>query len=381
MNKQRISAILCLVLAMAIAFVAGREFLAVRQADNLIPSPGVSEIKMLSEYFPALAGTRADTSIYVMRGTEPGGSMLILGGTHANEPAGYLSAVTFLESGTVENGTVFVIPRACNSGFTHNDAQEGSPQYLHITTKSGERKFRYGSRAANPLDQWPDPDIYVHAASGQRLSGSETRNLNRAYPGRSDGTLTEQTAYAIVQLIKQEGIDLTFDLHEASPEYPVINATVAHEKAMSIASNGLFELQFAGISMSLEPSPTNLHGLTHRELGDYTDTYPLLMETANASQGRLRGATTEELALTGIDSFYVKSQALGFVYVPYDDSGHPIEERVGRHLQGILEYSQAFNNQFADKPITYSGVPTYNDLFVSADPAMLGGAQLGQYLN
>ncbi|HAZ20721.1 MAG TPA: succinylglutamate desuccinylase, partial [Clostridiales bacterium] len=60
---------------------------------------------------------------------------------------------------------------------------------------------------------------YIHAGSGQQLSGSETRNLNRCYPGRPDGNLMEKTAYAIVQLIKNEGVDLTFDLHESSPEY------------------------------------------------------------------------------------------------------------------------------------------------------------------
>lgn len=52
-----------------------------------------------------------------------------------------------------------------------------------------------GSRASNPVDQWPDPDVYVHAASGQQLSGSETRNINRAYPGRPDGNPTEQAAF------------------------------------------------------------------------------------------------------------------------------------------------------------------------------------------
>lgn len=71
-----------------------------------------------------------------------------------------------------------------------------------------------------------------------------------------DGTLTEQVAYAITTMIKEEDINLTFDLHEASPEYPVINATVSHEKGMSVASVGLMELQFQGIAMALEPSPS-----------------------------------------------------------------------------------------------------------------------------
>lgn len=380
-SKQVISASLCLLVALGIAAFTGKNFLDVRKPDEIKPGPGVTGTKMLSDYFPGIKGTNGDTPIYVMEGSEPGGKMMILGGTHANEPAGYLAAVTFVETGVVEKGTVYVLPRACNSGFTHNDPQEGSPQYLHFQTASGERQLRYGSRAGNPIDQWPDPDVYVHAASGQRLSGSETRNLNRAYPGRPDGTLMEKTAYAIVQLINTEGINLAFDLHEASPEYPVINATVSHEKGMSVASIGMLELQMAGIAMSLEPSPTNLHGLSHREWGDYTDAVPLLMECANASQGRLRGATNEALALTGKDKCYVLSQKLGFLYVPYDETGHPIEERVGRHLQGVKEYSKAYSDQYPGQEITYSGVPGYEELFTGADPANLGGPQLAKFLN
>ena len=125
------------------------------------------------------------------------------------------------------------------------------------------------------------------------------RNINRAYPGVKDGTLTEQIAYAITNMINTLDIDMEMDLHEASPEYPTINATVAHERAMNMASMGILELQMAGINMSLEPSPVSLHGLTHRELGDHTNTLALLMETGNPAQGRLHGKIDEALILTG----------------------------------------------------------------------------------
>lgn len=382
MKKNVITGAICLVLALAIATVTGINFLEVRELGEIVPGPGVTEVKMLSEYFDGIEGTNGDTEIYVMEGKNPGGKVLILGGTHGNEPSGFMTAITFIENAVIEEGTVYVIPYTNRSGLTHNDPQEASPQYINFTNKSGEtRTFRYGSRATNPIDQWPDPDVYVHQASGQTLSGSETRNINRAYPGVANGTLTEKVAYAITTMINEEKVDLTFDLHEASPEYPVINATVSHEKGMSVASVGVMELQFAGISMALEPSPVNLHGLTHRELGDYTDTIPLLMETANASQGRLRGATNEALALTGIDKAYVKSAQLGMLYVPYDESGHPIEERVGRHLQGIIEYTKAYSEQYADAPVSFTGIPGYAELFTDSDGSDLGGARLGQYLN
>ena len=382
MKKNKITAAVCLVAALAVATVTGMNFTSLKtNLGEIKPSDNMKEVKMLSEYFDGIKGSNIDTEVYVFEGEKPGGKVLVLGGTHGNEPSGYMSAITFIENVKVEAGTVYVIPFTNRSGMTHNDPQEASPQYIHFNSKSGVRTFRYGSRASNPIDQWPDPDVYVHAASGQQLSGSETRNINRAYPGRPDGNATEKAAYAIAEMIRKEDINLTYDLHEASPEYPVINATVSHEKGMGIAANGLMELVFAGIDMSLEPSPTNLHGLTHRELGDYTDTIPLLMETANASQGRLRGATNETLALTGKDKAYIKSAELGFLYVPYDENGHPIEERVGRHLQGIIEYTKAYNAEHADKQVIFSNVPTYAELFQNSDGSDLGGNRLGSFLN
>lgn len=381
MKKNYITGAVCLLVAIAIMVFTGMDFLAIREIPEIASGPGVTRVVMLSEYFDGIKGTDGDTPVYVMEGANPGGKVLILGGTHANEPSGHLSAVLFIQNARVDSGTVFVLPYTNRSAFTHNDPQEAAPRDLHFTTRDGEDVvFRYGSRATNPIDQWPDPSVYVHASSGQRLSGSETRNINRAYPGRADGNLTEQIAYGITEMIKKEDINLTFDLHEASPEYPVINATVSHDKGMSIAAEGTMELQFSGISIALEPSPVNLRGLTHRELGDFTDTIPLLMETANASQGRLRGATNEKLALDGIDDYYVDAARLGFLYVPYDDEGHSIEERVGRHLQGIIEFTKAYNNNHPDKPVIFEDVPTYEELFSSSDGTDLGGKRLGQYL-
>lgn len=379
-KKHIISAALCLALSVAIMGFSAQSFLAARELPLPLEGPSVSEVKQLSDWFPGLKGTNGDTPVYVLKGEKEGGSMLVLGGTHANEVSGYMSTFLFIETAQVEAGTVYVIPYTNHSAMTHNDPGEGNIQYFTLTTKSGERTFRYGSRATNPVDQWPDPDVYVHYPSGQQLSGSETRNINRAYPGRENGNLTEKMAYGVASLIRAENIDLTFDLHEASPEYPVINATVAHQNAMSIASEGCISLLMEGIEMSLEQSPTNFHGLTHRELGDHTDTMAILMETANASQGRLRGATTLDQVLGGWDDCYVLSQKLGMLYVPWDETGHPIEERCGRHLQGVYEYSTAYNNANPDNQILYSGVPSYTELFTNADFANLGGPQLASFL-
>lgn len=369
-NKK--TGILILLFSAIIAFLAGKEFLKMREPEPIIPSESLTTKQKLSDYLPSLKGTSGDSDIYIFKGKEEGGSALILGGTHGNEPSGLVAATILVENAKVDKGTLYVIPRTNGSGLTHNDPQEGSPQRFHIKTPFGERWFRYGSRATNPLDQWPDPDVYVHASSGQNLSGNETRNINRAYPGRPDGTYTEKMAYAITELIKQNDINLTIDLHEASPEYPVINAIVSHERAMGIASQVAMNLEFEDVAISLEPSPVNLRGLTHRELGDYTNTYAVLMESANAAQGRLRGRTDEALVLTGIDDRYVEAQKLGRLYVPYDENGHPLEERVGRHLSGVMQFITVMGENEPNKEMIVENIPIYADLMENG---------IGNYLN
>ena len=88
-------------------------------------------------------------------------------------------------------GTLYVIPRTNGSGLTHNNHRD--------ITKIPYEKFHLGKDGLDMdleqltlSDQWPDPDVYVHAASGQNLSGSETRNINRAYPGRPDETIQKK---------------------------------------------------------------------------------------------------------------------------------------------------------------------------------------------
>ncbi len=379
-KKNYITATICLAVSIAIMISSSINFLAAQELPMPVETESLTEVRMLSDWNPNLLGTNGDTPVYIFKGEEEGGSMLVLGGTHANEVSSSLSAFTFIENVDVQSGTAYVIPYANRSAMTHNDPGEANLQYYTLETQSGERTFRFGSRATNPIDQWPDPDVYSHYPSGQQLSGSETRNLNRAYPGVEDGNLTEMVAYAICEMIRQEDIGISFDLHEASPEYPVINATVANENAMTIAANGCMELLMNGISMALETSPTSLRGLSHREWGDYTDTVAILMETANPAQGRLRGASTIDQLLGGIDSAYVTSAELGMLYVPYDEDGVSIEERCGRHLESIATYVEAYNAENPDNTIAYSGVPGYEELYLNADPADLGGTHMGTFL-
>ncbi len=380
MKRHTITGLICLLLSFALMYISTMDFLQARKPDEIYPGEGVTQIKMLSDYFPDLANTNGDTEIYVMEGENPGASILVLGGTHGYEPAGYFGAIALIENALPKEGTLFVIPAANRSTLTHNEPLEATPLYMDITTESGVRQFRFGSRGTNPVDQWPDPDVYIHAASGQQLSGADVRNLNRAFPGRPDGTFTEKVAYGIVSLINEEEIDITVDLHEASPEYPVNNTLIVHETGMDLASMAVLQLKLGGIDISLEQSPTELRGLSHRELGDHTDTIPILLETNCPSIGRMRGETNAETVLSGKDDFYVKAAELGFVSVPYDETGEPIEKRVGRHLQSIIAIIEAYTDMYSE-PIVIENIPTYAQLFSDSDGSDLGGERLGTFLN
>jgi len=347
-------------LAVVAAVVPG--YRAAAQDETVRRGPGVTAVQRLSEWFPGIGGTGGDTDVYVLDSGKPGATALVLGGTHGNEPAGYLTAILIVEHAVPTAGRLLVVPHANRSSLTHTDYQEASPRTLEFQGASGRRAFRYGSRATNPTDQWPDPDIYVHAASGQQLSGAETRNLNRAYPGRPDGTLTERIAFAIVSLIRAEKVALVIDLHEASPEYPVVNAIVAHERAMPVASVAVLNLEFDDITIGLEPSPKNLRGLSHRELGDATGALALLCETSNVSQGRLRGATDARQVVEGTDDKYLRAAGLGRLAVPFDEHGWPIKQRVGRHVATVMAILAAFTSTNPGTPISVSGLPSYAEL-------------------
>lgn len=346
-----------------IVFVwSGFDFLRSRVVDTLYPAAGLTSTTLLSAYNARLQNTRGDSEIYTFTGSEPGGTVLVLGGVHPNEPAGYLAAVLLVERLSVSRGRFIVIPRANHSAFTHTEPGEATPRLFDVQTTGGARAFRVGSRATNPLDQWPDPEVYRHFPSGQELSGSETRNLNRAFPGRARGSFTEQIAFAITELVRREHVDLVIDLHEASPEYPVINAIVAHDRALELATLANLNLQVAGLNYAVEPSPQNFHGLSHRELGDTTSAFATLMETANIMQGRLRGAGAAAKVLSGIDPCYLTASRAQLVRVPYDSAGISLDVRVGRHLAGIAALVEALAATDAAKTVIYAGIPGYDEL-------------------
>ncbi len=341
-----------------LGFIAASEFRSLWTDEPIHPGPGLTRETRLSAYVPGLAGTPGDTDVFIFDGGGPGANILIAGGTHPNEPAGFVSAVVVVENIRVLSGKVVVVPRANASGFTANDPQEAVPARFTIKSATGDRTFRLGSRLTNPVHQWPDPTLYQNPA-GQMLAASEVRNLNRCYPGRETGYLTEKVAFGIMELIRQEEIDLAVDLHESAPEYPVINALVFHEGSAEIAALAQIALQEEGLDLRLEASPPNLRGLSHREWGDAAGIKAILVETPNPVQGRLKGRTTEALVVDGRDKDYLKAARLGRLFVPYDESGIPMSVRVARHLAAVQAILTAYAETEPEKVVDIAGFPDW----------------------
>ncbi|MDY9921835.1 MAG: succinylglutamate desuccinylase/aspartoacylase family protein [Synergistota bacterium] len=354
--------ILCSICAL-ICWYTARQFLAMRKPDLLMPANGFKE-HLLSEWEPRLKGTNMDTSVFVQKGKEPGSTIYVEGGIHANEPAAFMAAVVLLENAKVIKGTLIIVPFVNNSARTHNSPQDAAPQYFKIDQPDGSfRTFKFGSRATNPIDQWPDPDMYIHYPSQQKLDGSSRSNMNRSFPGDTNDGITQLAGHAVTNLLKKENVKLAFDLHEASPEYPVVNAMVAHENSMELAAMTCMKLESKGIPMRLEPSPVNLRGLSHREWGDSVPgLMPLLMESANPSQGRLRGRTDESLVLTGRDKAYEKASKMGLLFIPYSVD-QPIDLRTARHVIGVKEAIETFSEiVLPEETVIIEGIPTYADI-------------------
>jgi hypothetical protein len=342
------------VVLLGVAFVvcaSAADFRAQLVPDRIHPAPQLTDTLHLSDFNPLLRGTPGDTEVYVFAGSAPGGALLVLGGAHANEIAGVMTAVLLVETLAVQAGTVYVIAHANASAATHAQPREAHSPYFEITTPTGIRRFRSGSRFTNPRHQALDPAVFRHPASPAALAGREARNLNRAYPGVRDGTLTERVAWSIVELIRSRQIDLAFDLHEAPPDRDIANTIVVPEISQDLASQAAISLQLDGWDIRLEASSHEFRGLSHREWADATATRPFLMETTNPAQGPLRSRADARTAVTGLDANYLKAAAQGLLAVPYDAQGIPLEVRVARNCAAIAAVLELHNTATPQRAI------------------------------
>ncbi len=360
-------------LGTALAVVAGLSFHRSRHlAEPVVLGPGVTRLAKLSDYFGPLRGTANDSNVYVLEGREPGGTVLLLGGTHPEEPAGRLAAWVFAEGAELSQGRLLIIPSANRSASTVTRLGGAYPPDFTIPTAWGGQTFRMGDRWSNPLDQWPDPEVYIHYPTRQELAYVDIRNLNRAFPGRPNGTLTEKTCYAIIELVRREKVDIAVDFHEAELQYPVISTIVAHEKGADLAAAvSMFASSLEGFTIGVEPSPRPLRGLSHREIGDATDAISLLLEAPEPFLDATRGRTDRALLLTGKDEFVVRAGKRGLLFEKIDENGWPIDVRVGRHTSTVLQILELWSADHPDRAVVLSGVPRFAEVVEKGTGAFL----------
>jgi len=360
-------------LGAALAAAAGLSFYASRHLrEPVVAGPGVVRVARLGDYFAPLKGAVNDANVYILEGKEAGGTVLLLGGTHPEEPAGRLAAWIFAENAEVARGRLLVILSANRSATTVTRLGGAYPPDYTIPTSWGGQTFRMGDRWTNPLDQWPDPEVYLHYPSRQQLAYVDIRNLNRSFPGRPNGTLTERTAYAITELVRREAVTIAIDLHEAELQYPVISTIVAHERGAELAAAAsMFTSSMEGFAIGVENSPKALRGLSHREIGDATEAISLLLEAPEPFLDATRGRTTRELLLSGRDEFIVRAGRRGLLFEKIGDEGWPIDIRVGRHTSTVLQLLEIWSADHPDQAVVVSGVPRYGEVVEKGTGAFL----------
>jgi hypothetical protein len=127
--------------------------------------------------------------------------------------------------------------------------------------------------------------------------------------------------------------------------------------------------------MKTEASPKTLRGLTHREIGDFTESFAVLMETPEPFIDKFVGPMTEDLMLTGRDEFEQTAATRGLLYTDYDiKTGSSLDYRVARHLGGAAEIIKQMGEFYPAKRLsvawpTYAEVMQHGVGFYLHDPA------------
>lgn len=357
--------ILVLVLVVGVVFTAGWLFREQRvYKEPVVASESITEVKKLSDYHDGVKGTVNDANVYIFDSGNPGGTLLLIGGTHPEEPTAIICPQMFVENLNVTQGKVIVVDRVNTSASLVTRPGEAYPRFFHVETEWEAKKWRMGDRSASPLDSWPDPEVYVHYPSKQTLAYVDVRNINRNWPGRPNGLLTERTAYALMQMINTEGVNLTIDFHEAELEYAVENTIVTHQNGYEVAAmtSMMLTSQTFDVPIGMEFSPVALHGLSHREIGDHSNAVPYLIEVAEPMLDRIRGITDEELLMSGKDRFVMRAGDNGLLYAPIDENGWPIDKRVARHVTTVMTLVEVNNMIHPDQMVIIEGMPSYTEI-------------------
>ncbi|MCL2602084.1 MAG: succinylglutamate desuccinylase/aspartoacylase family protein [Treponema sp.] len=274
---------------------------------------GVTAVRLLSDYAPSLKNTAEDTNVYLLDSSKPGAKLLLVAGTHGDEPAGIQAAEFFIARAEVQQGSVFVIPRLNDAGVAA------------------------GSRFVQADWERSDDDDYFTPPEGStRYAEIEQRNINRSYPGSESGAAAQKIAQAVMRLLVQENIDIAIDMHEARPSSGIARTIIANQKNANAAALAIFDLEERGIIMRLELSPPDMDGLSHKEWGNRTRAAAFLIETENPAYG--------------------SNSAIG---VP-GDPRYAVDKRTAIQLEAVKAIVRRCNETLP-APLVFSGIPVYTE--------------------
>lgn len=139
--------------------------------DNLSEYDNVVKIELLK-------GTNHATPAFIFSAKKPGTHIIILGGTHGNEPAGYEVALRLVDrfyENPPKNGKIIIIPEANRQAVLNFKRRIPVPEGVDI----------------------------------------EMGNLNRCYPGDPNGLPMQRMAAEIQNLTIDNDVTVFIDLHEA----------------------------------------------------------------------------------------------------------------------------------------------------------------------
>lgn len=136
------------------------------------------------ETYKIMEGTTLETDVHVFTSSIEGPTIFITGGTHGDEVAGWKAAEKLITEEYYKNykGTVIVIP--------------------HLNALGVSLQERYPGVSSKGL-----------------YNGIQYSDLNRAFPGKEDGTITEKLAYTICEEVRKYNPKYVVDLHESRGSY------------------------------------------------------------------------------------------------------------------------------------------------------------------
>jgi hypothetical protein len=111
--RSRRVALYLSVAAVAVAVTAGYIFESEHTDPPIVPAAGWTQT-MLSDTLPSLKGTDGDTRVYTYDSGKPGGTFIVLGGTHPQEIGGLLAADLVVENAKVTRSAAVARIRSTN---------------------------------------------------------------------------------------------------------------------------------------------------------------------------------------------------------------------------------------------------------------------------